>query len=83
MSAFIGYSKTHTERLFKRELGMSPAQFILKAKLEEAKDLLRHTDKPISEISSALCFYDQSHFQHNFKAAYGMTPVEYRQKRKV
>lgn len=56
MSAFIGYSKTHTERLFKRELGMSPAQFILKAKLEEAKDLLRHTDKPISEISSALCF---------------------------
>ena len=82
VAAVIGYSNTHTTRLFKQELGMGPAKFILQTRLEEAKSLLRHTDKSLSEISSALCFYDQSHFQRCFKGAFRITPMEYRQKRK-
>ena len=81
IAAQIGYSATHMERLFRQGLGMGPARFILQTRLEEAKSLLRHTDKSLSEISSALCFYDQSHFQRCFKAAYQMTPMEYRQKK--
>lgn len=80
VASFIGYSRTHLTRLFKQELGFGPAQFIMRTKLEEAKILLKHTNKSLSEISTALCFSNQSHFQRRFKMQYQMTPMEYRQK---
>ncbi len=79
---YIGYSRTHVTRLFKQNLGFSPAQFIMRTKLEEAKILLKYTDKPLSEISTALCFSNQSHFHRCFKAQFHMTPAEYRNKPK-
>lgn len=80
VASYIGYSRTHTTRLFKQELGFGPAQLIMRTKLEEAKILLKHTNKSLSEISTALCFSNQSHFHRNFKAQFQMTPMEYRQK---
>ncbi len=80
VASYIGYSRTHTTRLFKKELGFGPAQLIMRTKLEEAKILLRHTDKSLSEISTVLCFSNQSHFHRCFKAQFQMTPMEYRQK---
>ena len=48
--------------------------------LEEAKSLLRYSDKTLSEISSYLCFSSQSYFQNVFKRKYGITPKQYREK---
>lgn len=79
VAAHVGYSRTHITRLFKQELGFGPAQLIMKTKLEEAKILLKHTDKSLSEISAALCFSNQSHFHRSFKTHFQMTPLEYRQ----
>lgn len=79
VAAHIGYSRTHITRLFKQELGFGPAQLIMRTKLEEAKILLKYTDKSLSEISAALCFSNQSHFHRSFKAQFQMTPLEYRQ----
>ena len=81
VASFVGYSRTHITRLFKQELGFGPAQLIMRTKLEEAKILLKHTNKTLSEISTALCFSSQSHFQRSFKAQYKMTPMEFRQKK--
>lgn len=80
VASYIGYSRTHTTRLFKQELGFGPAQLIMRTKLEESKILLKHTNKSLSEISTALCFSNQSHFHRSFKAQFQMTPMEYRQK---
>ena len=54
--------------------------FIMRCKLEEAKSLLTHTDKSISEISSYLCFSSQAYFQNVFKKKYGITPNAYRKR---
>ena len=54
--------------------------FIQKEKTEEAKRLLRYTDKSLSAISSYLGFSSQSHFTRAFKKFAGITPGEYRQK---
>ena len=48
--------------------------------MEEAKRLLRYTDKSLSAISSYLGFSSQSHFTRAFKKFAGITPGEYRQK---
>lgn len=64
--------------LFKKEVGISLRRYILQAKIEEAKNLLNHTDYTMKEISSLLNFHDQSHFIKVFKKFEGLTPKQFR-----
>lgn len=79
---YVGKSRSHISRCFKKELGFQMNEFIMRCKLEEAKSLLSYTDKSISEISSYLCFSSQAYFQNVFKKKYGITPNEYRRQPK-
>lgn len=78
VAAFIKRSRSYITKKFKKELGFDISSFIMRCKLEEAKSLLTYTNKPLSEISSYLCFSSQSYFQNVFKKKYGMTPLQYR-----
>lgn len=74
----IGKSRSYISTKFKKELGFDLNDFIMQCKLEEAKSLLRYSDKTLSEISNYLCFSSQSYFQNVFKKKYRMTPKQYR-----
>ena len=63
---------------FKKETGYEVGAFITKCKIDEAKSLLRFTDRSISEISSYLAFSSQPYFQTVFRKVTGMTPLQYR-----
>lgn len=65
---------------FKQETNMTLTDFILKEKTEEAKRLLRYTDKPITSISAYLGFSSQSHFSRTFRKYTGSLPNEYRKR---
>lgn len=78
VAAYIKRSRSYITKKFKEELGFDISSFIMRCKLEEARSLLTYTDKPLSEISSYLCFSSQSYFQNVFKKKYGMTPMQYR-----
>ena len=52
---------------------------ILKEKTEEAKRLLRYSDKPVTAIGSYLGFSSPSHFSRVFRSYVRITPSEYRQ----
>ena len=73
-------SRPYLSRKFAQETGESLTDFILKEKTEEAKRLLRYSDKPLSAISSYLGFSSQSHFSRVFKKYANCTPGEYRAK---
>lgn len=75
---YIGKSRSYITRKFQTELGFGISAFIMKCKLEEAKNLLSFTDKSLSEISNYLCFSSQAYFQNVFKKSYGITPLQYR-----
>ena len=75
-SMFI--SRTHLAAKFKQETGMTLTDFILIEKIEEAKRLLRYSDKSLSLIADYLGFSSQSHFTRAFKKYSGKTPGEYR-----
>ena len=68
-------SRPYLSRKFKEETG-----FILKEKTEEAKRLLRYSDKSLTAIGSYLGFSSASHFSRVFKTYVGSTPSEYREK---
>lgn len=78
VAEYAGYSRSYFSSYFKRELGFSISEFITRCRLEEALYLLRYTSKPLSVISSYLCFYSQSHFQTVFRKHFGITPLQYR-----
>ncbi len=76
----IGRSSSYISAKFKQDLGFNIGAFIMRCKLEEAKSLLTHSNKSISEISNYLCFSSQAYFQNVFKKQYGITPARYRKK---
>ncbi len=77
----IGKSRSYFLARFKKETGDTVAHFILKAKLQESKLLLRYSDRSLAEISEFLYFSSQSHFQNLFKKEYGITPLTYRREK--
>ena len=72
-------SRTHLAAKFKQETGMTLTDFILGEKTEEAKRLLRYSDKSLSLVADYLGFSSQSHFTRIFKKYSGKTPKEYRE----
>ena len=73
-------SRSYLSIVFKKETGIPIAQFITKEKMNEAKRLLKYSDKSPSLISLYLGYSSQSHFNRVFKKYTSLTPNEYRRK---
>lgn len=74
----INFNPSYISRLFKKEMGITISEYILKEKIEEAKRLLLSDSYSILEISVLLHFNDQSYFTKIFKRFTGMTPKKFR-----
>lgn len=72
-------SRTHFSARFKKETGETLTHFILREKMEEAKRLLRYTDKSSAAIGAYLGYSSQGHFSRVFKQYTGKTPIAYRE----
>ena len=71
-------SKDHFIRLFKKELGATPLQYINQKKIEKAQLLLISEELAVKEIAFQLAFEDYSYFNRLLKKITGVTPQEYR-----
>lgn len=80
MARELFMSRPYLSAKFKEETGETLTDFILKEKTEEAKRLLRYSDKSFTAIGSYLGFSSLGHFSQVFKKYTGRTPTEYRDK---
>ncbi|WP_051469971.1 helix-turn-helix transcriptional regulator [Fischerella sp. PCC 9605] len=78
LASFVEMSQYRFARAFKQSTGISPHQYILECKVEQAKTLLKHTQMSIVEISYSLGFASQSHFTSTFRRFTAITPKEYK-----
>jgi len=78
LAAAVGLSPHHFARMFKESFGVSPAQYILQARINRAKRLLQGQDT-LASIAAQTGFSQQSHMTMQFKRATGVTPAQYRQ----
>ncbi len=73
-------SESHFHYMFKNELGISPAEFVLEQRLNLAASLLTGDNKrPIGDIYLACGFNNVSYFNRAFKKKYGLTPSAFQQ----
>lgn len=71
-------SKSYFSEYFKKQAGMSLADYIIKSKLKIVETKVLHTDHSLKEIAYQLNFTDSSHLAKSFKKVYGMTIKEFK-----
>lgn len=74
----IGLSTRQLDRLFTGKLGVSYADHYRSIRLERARDLLRQSAVPITEIALGCGFSSASHFSRAYREAFGVTPASER-----
>lgn len=78
LAAIAGQSLSKFKRTFREIFGSSPAKYIREERLSHAAELLKNTQKSISEIAFECAFNDLANFSSCFKKQFGQAPSEYR-----
>lgn len=74
----VGFSPSYFSALFKKETGEGFAKYLTRVRMERAKELLRRTNLPVSEICTQVGYSDVKHFTQNFKKETNLNPGQYR-----
>ena len=78
IASYYGYNARYLSALFKEYTGFTIKDYIINAKIIQAKKLLSGTGSTITQIAYSMGFQDNHNFSKYFKKATGMTPSEYR-----
>jgi AraC-like DNA-binding protein len=81
LSRRLEITPDHFIRLFKKEIGQTPHEFLMRSRVESACNLLMFSSKSVTQISSALGFCDVHYFSKLFLKRMGVGPMAYRKGR--
>lgn len=79
LCAPLGLGRRQLERRFQRDVGLSPAEYRQRLRLERARWLLQHTDLEVTEIALECGFQSSANFARVVRRALGQSPRELRQ----
>lgn len=77
IAEFAGISRSHLYRVFMKNTGMSPNEYLSAYRINKACGLLRNSGLKINEIASSVGFQDQLYFSRVFKKMKGVSPSGY------
>ena len=78
LAEVAGVNLYHFAKAFKQSVGESPHQYLLRRRIERAKEFLRNPQGSVIEASTRTGFVDQSHFSKVFRRIVGIAPSTYR-----
>lgn len=78
LSLDIGISKFHLVRSFKKVYEISPIDFLIKTRLDIAKDILLKENKKVTEVAYEVGFKSYNHFTKSFKKHFNQSPSDIR-----
>ncbi len=71
-------SKSYISHQFKKDMGMSPIDYLIKKRIEIARYLLLNTDYTVTEVAKQVGYDNPLYFSALFKKHADMSPTEYR-----
>jgi AraC-like DNA-binding protein len=77
LSKLANMSESNFNRIFKKETGISPIDYLINVRIKKSKKFLREKTNTITEISMNCGFYSLSHFSSCFTKQLGMSPSDY------
>lgn len=80
LARLAGCAPGYLGKRFKKETGMTLAQYLAQERCNTAAKLLARTGRPVQEISAHVGYMDSNYFIKVFKSCKGATPTEYRKK---
>ena len=78
LASVAGLSEAHFSREFRKTIGDSPHQFLMRYRVEQAIKMIADEARSLGDIAHACGFSDQAHFTRLFKRFTGQTPRQYR-----
>lgn len=78
LAARAGLSAFQFDQRLRQLFGMSAGQYVTRLRIDHARDRLRHSTTPISEIASECGYADQTAFSRQFRKVVRLTPLRYR-----
>ncbi|MCX7847726.1 MAG: AraC family transcriptional regulator [bacterium] len=79
MASVAGTTREAFSKMFHRQMGVAPHEWLTRARMEQAAALLRTTIKPIHQIAEEIGYEDQFHFSRVFRRFAGVSPRKYRE----
>ncbi|MBQ7369283.1 MAG: AraC family transcriptional regulator [Clostridia bacterium] len=78
LAARLGFSRAYFSTTFRQTIGESPYRFLMKIRLDKAKEYLRANERSVEEIARSVGFSCVSRFSEQFKRFEGVSPLQYR-----
>src|SRR5215472_9013832 len=78
MAQSVELSPAHFSRMFRESTGETPHRFVLRNRIERAKEMLRAPGARVLDVAVACGFKTQQHFARVFRHVCGTSPTEYR-----
>jgi AraC family L-rhamnose operon regulatory protein RhaS len=82
LAARMFLSPGHFTEIFTREVGMPPAAYLRRLRLERAQTLLRETTLPVTAVAMQVGFGDAAGLSRAFRGAFGLSPLQYRRRKR-
>jgi AraC-like DNA-binding protein len=76
--AYMGYSRSRLFDLFRKHTGLSPADYLARYRIGEARRMLEETDAKVLDVAEACGFSSAQYFNAAFRRLTGLTPSEWR-----
>jgi AraC family transcriptional regulator len=73
-----GYSRSHFLRMFRETMGVTPHQYLLRLRLQQAQRMIKERSSTLVDIAFTCGFSSHTHMSRMFRQAIGITPSEYR-----
>jgi AraC-like DNA-binding protein len=79
LAAHVAFSEDYLTFCFRKEMGVTPITYLNRYRIHRARQLLRETDRTITEIALEVGFSDSGYFSRVFRREVGLSPEAYRQ----
>ncbi len=78
IAGYVAVSESYLTRIFRRDLGIAPWEYLARYRVERAKELLRITNATVTEIANQVGYNDGAYFSRVFHQETGRSPLAFR-----